>query len=125
MCSIRVYNGEPELAIAHFEYAMRLSPFDPFVSGMWKGIAVAHLLAGRYRPTDAADRRARQLVQLGREPNVSLASARSAATPYHGGRTFSDCHSFVVQPQCMPLITGQPNTRSSIAHRTSSLAVNL
>jgi len=27
---------------------MRLSPFDPFISCMWRGIAIAHLLAGRY-----------------------------------------------------------------------------
>jgi hypothetical protein len=46
--SIRVHNGEPDSAIAHFEYAMRLSPFDPFITGMWRGIALAHLLAGRY-----------------------------------------------------------------------------
>jgi TolB-like protein len=55
--SIRVHNGEPDSAIAHFEYAMRLSPFDPFITGMWRGIALAHLLAGRYdqHPSPAAD----------------------------------------------------------------------
>jgi TolB-like protein len=31
-----------------FRVAMRLSPFDPFVTGMWRGIALAHLLASRY-----------------------------------------------------------------------------
>jgi hypothetical protein len=46
--AVRLHNGEPELAIALFEYAMRLSPFDPFVTGMWRGIALAHLLASRY-----------------------------------------------------------------------------
>jgi tetratricopeptide (TPR) repeat protein len=46
--AVRLHNGEPELAIAHFEYAMRLSPFDPFITGMWRGIALAHLLASRY-----------------------------------------------------------------------------
>jgi tetratricopeptide (TPR) repeat protein len=45
---IRLYNGEPELAIAHFKYAMRLSPFDPLIGNMWRAIAFAHLLAGRY-----------------------------------------------------------------------------
>ena len=28
---VRVYLGEPELAIKHSAYAMRLSPFDPLV----------------------------------------------------------------------------------------------
>jgi adenylate cyclase len=46
--TVRLYNGEPELAIADLEYAMRLSPFDPFISTMWRRIAFAHLLAGRY-----------------------------------------------------------------------------
>jgi tetratricopeptide (TPR) repeat protein len=45
---VRLSNGEPELAIAHLEYAMRLSPFDPFSGHMLNGIALAHLLAGRY-----------------------------------------------------------------------------
>jgi len=46
--AVRLHNGEPELAIAHFEYAMRLSPFDPFIRTIWMEIAFAHLLAGRY-----------------------------------------------------------------------------
>ena len=46
--AVRLHNGEPELAIAHFEHAMRLSPFDPFIRAMWMEIAFAHLLAGRY-----------------------------------------------------------------------------
>jgi tetratricopeptide (TPR) repeat protein len=45
---VRLYNGESELAIAHFKYAMRLSPFDPLIGNMWRAIAFAHLLAGRY-----------------------------------------------------------------------------
>jgi TolB-like protein/class 3 adenylate cyclase len=45
---VRLFNGEPDLAIAHFECAMRLSPFDPLISTMWQAIALAHLLAGRY-----------------------------------------------------------------------------
>jgi hypothetical protein len=43
---VRLLNGEPELAIAHLEYAMRLSPFD--IGHMSSWIALTHLLAGRY-----------------------------------------------------------------------------
>jgi tetratricopeptide (TPR) repeat protein len=46
--AVRLHNGEPGLVIVHFEYAMRLSPFDPFITGMWRGIALAHLLTSRY-----------------------------------------------------------------------------
>jgi TolB-like protein/class 3 adenylate cyclase len=45
---VRLYNGEFELAIAHLEHAMRLSPLDLLIGLMWHGIAFAHLLAGRY-----------------------------------------------------------------------------
>jgi hypothetical protein len=45
---VRLYNGESELAIAHLEYVMRVSPFDALIGTMWHGIAFAHLLAGRY-----------------------------------------------------------------------------
>ena len=45
---IRVYLGEPEIAIKHFAHAMRLSPLDPHIIAMQAGTAFAHLLAGRY-----------------------------------------------------------------------------
>jgi TolB-like protein len=45
---IRVYLGEPEIAIKHFAYAMRLSPLDPHMIAMQAGTAFAHFLAGRY-----------------------------------------------------------------------------
>src|SRR5262249_2333791 len=35
----RVYLGEPELAIKHAAYAMRLSPFDPLLNRMQAAIA--------------------------------------------------------------------------------------
>jgi len=40
--------GEGDAALAHFEQAMRISPFDPAMSGFIAGAAAAHALAGRY-----------------------------------------------------------------------------
>jgi tetratricopeptide (TPR) repeat protein len=43
---VRIFLGEHELAIEHFQQALRLSPRDP---GLWHtqvGMAYAHLLAG-------------------------------------------------------------------------------
>jgi TolB-like protein len=45
---VRIYRGEPEVAIEHFARAMRLNPLDPHVYGMQAGTAFAHFLAGRY-----------------------------------------------------------------------------
>jgi TolB-like protein len=45
---VRVYRGEPEVAIEHFARAMRLSPLDPQIIASQAGTAFAHLLAGRY-----------------------------------------------------------------------------
>jgi TolB-like protein/tetratricopeptide (TPR) repeat protein len=43
----RVHLGNPELAIAHFAQAMRLSPVDPLMWNMQFGTAAAHFFAGR------------------------------------------------------------------------------
>jgi adenylate cyclase len=40
--------GEPEAAIERFARAMRLSPLDPFATGMQAGTAHAHFFLGRY-----------------------------------------------------------------------------
>jgi tetratricopeptide (TPR) repeat protein len=40
--------GEPEPAIERFARAMRLSPFDPWVTGMRAGTAYAHFFLGCY-----------------------------------------------------------------------------
>ena len=44
---LRIWRGEAEGAIRHFEHAMRLSPVDPELFRMQAGIAMAHLFAGR------------------------------------------------------------------------------
>ncbi len=45
---LRVWLGEPNLAIEHFARAMRLSPLDPFIYHAQVGTAHAHFFAGRY-----------------------------------------------------------------------------
>lgn len=45
---LRLWRGEPEEAIRWFEHAMRLSPLDPERFRMQVGVAMAHLVAGRY-----------------------------------------------------------------------------
>jgi TolB-like protein len=45
---LRVWYGETDSAIEHFERAMRLSPLDPEIYRMQAGMAVAHLFAGRF-----------------------------------------------------------------------------
>ena len=45
---VRIYLGEPEVAIEHLAYAMRLSPLDPLTFVAQMAIAFAHFFAGRY-----------------------------------------------------------------------------
>jgi len=45
---IRVWRGEPDLAIDHFAHGMRLSPLDANMIGMQGGTAFAHFIAERY-----------------------------------------------------------------------------
>jgi TolB-like protein/Tfp pilus assembly protein PilF len=42
------FAGESDVAIEHFEHAMRLSPLDPEMFRMQTGVALAHLLAGHF-----------------------------------------------------------------------------
>lgn len=45
---LRVWRGEPDLALDHVAQAMRLSPVDPALYAMLGAAAFAHFLAGRY-----------------------------------------------------------------------------
>lgn len=49
LCSGWVRNilGQPDVAITHFERAMRLSPIDPWMFSIQGGIAMAHFISGR------------------------------------------------------------------------------
>jgi adenylate cyclase len=56
---LHAYRGEPETALAHFERAARLSPFDPLNFNRFAGIALAHFVAARYDEAIAWAERAR------------------------------------------------------------------
>ncbi len=59
---LRVWLGEPDNAIAHFERAMRFSPLDPETYRMQAGMAAAHLFAGRFDDASAwAEKASRDL----------------------------------------------------------------
>src|SRR5262249_28120176 len=45
---VKLWLGEPELAMKHFTHSMRLSPLDPFMHVAQCGIAWVHFHAGRY-----------------------------------------------------------------------------
>lgn len=45
---IKSWLGEPEAAVGHLAYAMRLSPVDPLMPLMQAAMAHAHFFAGRY-----------------------------------------------------------------------------
>lgn len=45
---LRIWRGEPDLALDHVARAMRLSPLDPSMAGMHGAMAYAHFLASRY-----------------------------------------------------------------------------
>jgi tetratricopeptide (TPR) repeat protein len=45
---LRIWRGEPDLALEHAAHAIRLSPLDPYMSGMRAAVAYAHFLARRY-----------------------------------------------------------------------------
>jgi TolB-like protein len=45
---VKVWLGEPDLAVEQFMHAMELSPVDPFLWQMLHGMAHAHFFAGRH-----------------------------------------------------------------------------
>jgi TolB-like protein/class 3 adenylate cyclase len=54
---IHAYSNHPVPAIEAFYRAMRLSPLDPARWSFWAGLALAHLIAGRYdEAVECADR---------------------------------------------------------------------
>jgi tetratricopeptide (TPR) repeat protein len=78
---LRVWRGEPDLALEHLAHAMRLSPLDPNMFGMHGGMAYAHFLAGRY---DMASSSAETAMRD--NPTFLLAICISAASNALAGR---------------------------------------
>jgi tetratricopeptide (TPR) repeat protein len=78
---VRIYLGEPEIAIEHMARAMRLNPLDPLLFGMQTGIAAAHFLAGRYDEASSWAERA-----LREHPKYTPAMRVAAASHALAGR---------------------------------------
>jgi hypothetical protein len=55
---LRVWRGEPDLALEHAAHAMRLSPLDPSMYAMNGAMAYAHFLAGRYDMASSSAKKA-------------------------------------------------------------------
>jgi tetratricopeptide (TPR) repeat protein len=77
----RNFLGEPDAAIEHLAYAMRLSPLDPTSYHMQAGTGFAHFLAGRFDEACTWAERA-----LREEPNHTPACAVAAAAHALAGR---------------------------------------
>ena len=73
---LRIWIGEPEVAIQHLDRFMRMSPLDPIMARAHAAIAFAHVFTGR---CDDAVRYAEQA--LSEQPR-SHQSLRAAATSY-------------------------------------------
>jgi TolB-like protein len=78
---LRVWRGEPDLALEHVAHAMRLSPLDPSMYGMQGAMAYAHFLASRYdMASSCAEKSMRD------NPTFLLAICISAASNALAGR---------------------------------------
>jgi len=77
----RIARGEPDIAIERFQHAMRLSPLDPEMARMQTGMALAHMLAGRFdMALSWAEKALREL------PDFALATAVVATSQALAGR---------------------------------------
>ena len=87
---LRVWHGEPDAAIEHFERAMRLSPLDPETYRMQAGMSAAHLFAGRYDTASSlADKASRNLPSFLLAAGVAAASHTLAGRPEEGKRAMA------------------------------------
>jgi TolB-like protein/DNA-binding SARP family transcriptional activator len=78
---VKVWGGEPEIAIDHVSRAMRLSPHDPQIVNAYAATASAHFFAGRYAEASSwADMAMRE------QPNHFVATCMAAASHTLGGQ---------------------------------------
>ena len=78
---VRVFLGEPDLAIDHLERAIRLSPLDPLIFIVQNGIVLSHFFAGRY---DEALSWAQKTLR--HNPNYAAAIIMAAVSAAKAGR---------------------------------------
>lgn len=79
---LRLWAGQPDEAIERIEHAMRLNPLDPEMLRMQSGMALAHLLAGRFDTAMAWAQKA-----YGELPTFVLAVAIITASHALAGHT--------------------------------------
>jgi TolB-like protein len=94
---LRVWRGEPDLALDHVARAMRLSPFDPLMSAMHGATAYAHFLAGRYDMASSCAKKA-----MRERSNFLLAICMSAASNALAGRLEPAQKSMAPALECDP-----------------------
>jgi TolB-like protein len=94
---LRVWRGEPDLALDHVARAMRLSPFDPLMSAMHGATAYAHFLAGRYDMASSCAKTA-----MRERSNFLLAICMSAASNALAGRLEPAQKSMAPALECDP-----------------------
>ena len=72
---LKIYRGEPEVAIEHLAHAMRLSPLDPTLFNMQAGMGIAHFLAGRFDDASSwAEKASRNQTDYAVAPAIAAAS---------------------------------------------------
>src|SRR5437763_4529398 len=99
---LRVWRGEPGVAIDHVARAMRLSPLDPNTFAMHGALAYAHFLAGRFdKASSSAERAIRD------NPKFVLGMCISAVSNLLAGRLD---HAKLAMPRAPEL---DPNLRVS------------
>jgi TolB-like protein/class 3 adenylate cyclase len=78
---VKIFRGEPEVAVDHLKRAIRLSPLDPLIFIVQNGIVLAHFLTGRYEEALSwAQRTLRQ------NPNYAAAIIMAAVSAAMAGR---------------------------------------
>jgi TolB-like protein/tetratricopeptide (TPR) repeat protein len=71
---LRIFRGEPELALSDFAHVRRLSPFEPLMPSIQAGIAFAHFIVGDYRKASSL---AEQVLQ--EKPDLHIGLRLAAA----------------------------------------------
>jgi TolB-like protein len=108
---LRVWRGEPDLALDHVGQAMRLSPVDPSLYGMLGAAAYAHFIAGRY---DTASSYAEKAMRD--NPTFLLAICSLAASRSLAGQPEQARRSMAQALECNPSLRAA-NLQDLVAFR--------
>ena len=115
---VRVWRGEPDLALDHAARAMRLSPLDPSLNSMLAAAAYAHLLAGRY---EAASSYAESAMRA--NPTFLLTICGFAASGSLAGRPEQAKRGLALLLECNPGLRASNLKDLLPFRRTEDLAV--